>query len=286
MSRHLPPLNALRAFEATSRLGSVRSAALELSVTPGAVTRQIRKLEDWLGQPLFERSYRQITPTPPGYSYAALIGKALDDIDAATRDVAHPAKTTTLRICGYASLIQRWVIPRWSRYYKAHPNVDIRFVTTMDPIAELDKFDGALCLIPGQLRHRVCIPLYPIVVTPVCSPSLLPLTISDLHRTTLLHCASRPMDWLRWTEHAGLDNVHTSAGPVFPDFNLAIQAAVEGLGILLVDEPLAAREIQSGQLVIPFGPKRTTQNSYGLVFPAKHSHADHLTAFAQAISAL
>lgn len=275
MNRTLPPLNALRAFEAAARLESVSKAAEALNVTPGAVSRQIKILEDWLGVPLFIRRHRLIAPTSFGADYLKSVSRAFGIINAATQPVLTRGNAFSFKICSYPSLTQRWLIPRWKAFYERYPRINIQFVTSMDPgnISHAD-FDAAICV--GN-KNSVWqdwsnIHLFDIEAIPVCSPSLVQrngghIAASDLAAQTLIRNASRPDDWTRWFSAAGLDSIDSHTGPIFENFILAIQAAIEGIGILIADRVLVADDLASGRLVQPFGPSRLTQHSFYFVFP-------------------
>ena len=286
MARKLPPLNALRAFESVGRLGSVVQAADELNVTPGAVSRQIKSLEAWCGVELFDRRYRQLLPTKLAQDYLQVLTQALDGIEAATLPITASQAKVVLRLCSYPTVVQRWLIPLWTRYYQSNPELEIQFVTSMDPGAELGAFDAVIMVDqdPVESSNYASLALFDIVIVPVCSPALIAddgLSHDQLSDLTLIHNAARPNDWLRWLTYAKVEGVDAARGPVFENFNLAIQAAMEGLGVLLVDQVLVARELQNGELVQPFGPARKTKNEFRLVYRKSHAKAKALARFAR-----
>ena len=286
-SQELPPLKALRAFEAAGRHRSITRAAEELNVTPGAVSRQVKLLEEWLGVALLIRSHRQINLTDTGRHYIAEISKALSLITHATRPLIKAARSRPLRICSYPTFTQRWLIARWKEFSRQHPHIDFEFSTSLSPMDEpVDSFDALVCL--GHHAEPwegwVALHLYRIEMVPVCSPDLLAahggtISLKDLSKFSLIRGAPRPDDWARWLNDNHITGVASDNGPIFENFNLATQAAIESAGILLADRVLASDELATGRLVQPFGPVRRTQNSFYLIFPHHNATDGRLMIF-------
>jgi LysR family transcriptional regulator, glycine cleavage system transcriptional activator len=276
--RSLPPLNAVRAFEAAARLGSFKDAAAELGVTHGAISQQVRLLEDRLGAPvLFRRSTRRVTLTPAGEALLDEIGPALDRISSAVqrhRARRGEAPAAVLRVNALATFSMRWLLPRLSRFRDEQPDIEVRLATSNDPLDALaetfdviirggpDSFHGfSSRLFLGERR------------LPVCSPALLaklPLEeVSDLARHTLLNVTSMPRLWHDWLVQAGQSRVRPAATLTFDHFFLTIQAAIDGLGVAMGPTALVADDVAAGRLIMPFPDVSLPARSYFAYTPAE-----------------
>jgi len=271
--RHLPSSSALRAFEAAGRHSSFLTAASELNVTPGAVSRRIHSLEEFLGKKLFERRHRSVHLTSIGRSYLSEIQAPLKKISKSSQRIRELDQASTISICSYPTFAIRWLIPRWGSLADTYPNIDLRLTTTLN-VADFDTadYDFAIQIHPENAsRPGLCIEkLLDVDTFPVCSPAL---TTSlnhpdDLTRQTLLHNEPRPSDWKLWLETARADSVDCEAGLWFESSNLAIHAAIEGLGVAIGVEVLIQDELESGRLVAPFTIKRRSHHPIQLVYPA------------------
>src|SRR5690242_5769750 len=207
LRRALPPLNAVRAFEAAARLGSFKEAAIELGVTHGAISQQIRLLEDRLGAPaLFQRSTRRVTLTPAGAAFLEEISPALDRISSAVqrhRATRGEVPAAVLRVNALATFSMRWLLPRLSRFRDERPDIEVRLTTSNDPLDALaDAFDVVIRGGPDSFHGFTSRLFLSERRLPVCSPSLiakLPLKeVSDLARHTLLNVTSMPRLWHDW----------------------------------------------------------------------------------------
>lgn len=269
--RRLPPLGALRAFEAGARLLSFTRAANELCVTQAAISHQVRQLEDWLGVRLFVRRGHTLALTPEGAAYLPELTEAMDRMAAATlrlrRRVDGPLRLTVL-----PSFAMCWLVPRLGRFRALHPQIDLRLTTT----AELwnftsEGFDLAIRSGLGRWQGLRADLLARESLSPVCSPALAagppPLREpADLRRLTLLHDTPRD-GWARWLAHAGIAGVDATAGVAFDDAGLVLQAAAQGQGIALGRLTLAAGALQAGRLVQPFAIALPNDYSYWLAYP-------------------
>jgi LysR family transcriptional regulator, glycine cleavage system transcriptional activator len=252
----LPPLNAIKAFEAAARLGSFTRAAGELGVTHGAVSRQIRLLEDWLGTQLFVRTSRNAVPTQAGADLLAETGLLLDRLAAVSRRLQnHAPATGMLRVSALPTFAMRWLIPRLPEFQRDHPNLELRIVTASTPAEqfrmEVDAVISGPSRQPGWARNRFLGEAY----LPLLSPNLMrerPLRASvDLTRHTLLHAATRREMWLRWLAAADLPELKPDREQIFEHFYFAIQAALEGLGVIMGPVALVSDELRSGRLLAP-----------------------------------
>lgn len=284
---HLPPLNALKTFESAARNLSFAHAAEELHVTPGAVSRQVKALEDWLGGALFVRRHRQVDLTPLGRSYLDAISGPLERIAEATERALAGRIGRPLAICSYPTFALRWLVPRWGRFYDRHPDIDIQLTTSLAPVDfARDPFDAAVRV--GEADQSWpgldSLQLADIVLSPVCSPALLdgprPLrTIADLRHHTRLHGAPRPRDWERWFQAVGAAPVSPAAEITFDTLNLVIQAALEGLGVAIGVQALVADDLAAGRLVQPFPEIRVSRRPFQLVWPKSHGRDPRLAAY-------
>jgi LysR family transcriptional regulator, glycine cleavage system transcriptional activator len=246
--RRLPPLNAVRAFEAAARHASFTRAAEELRVTHGAVSPQVQLLEAWLGVPLFERLNRRVVLTEAGGAYAAEIGAALDRIALATARQAERGRPRLLHVNALATFTLRWLIPRLSGFQVAHPAIEVRLTTSNVPLAQVaEPFDVAIRGGPDSRPGHIARPFLSERRIPVCSPALLqrlPLEEPEqLRQHTLLHAATLPQVWPQWLRVAGVPDLQPQASVTLEHFYLTLQAALDGLGVAMGPERLIADDV-------------------------------------------
>ncbi len=284
VKHELPPLNALRAFEAAARHRSFTQGARELGVTQAAVSHQVRILEDWLGVALFVRRPRALSLTAAGERYFQAALAAFQNLDSASRDLRGQSQRTQLHISVLPSFAARWLVPRLGRFAARHPEFDVRIATSAD-FADFkrDQIDLAIRYgrgsYPGLRAHY----LMGEELFPVCSPDLLagPVPLrspADLVNHTLLHDESRD-DWGRWLAAVGVNPVDARLGPLFTDASLLIQAAVAGQGVGLARRVLVATELAAKRLVRPFAEKLVLDWAYYLVYPHTSDNEPHIQAF-------
>lgn len=287
MSQIFPPLNALRTFECAGRHLSFVHAAKELNVTPGAVSRQVKALEEWLGAPLFRRRHKQVVLTPLGRSYLQAVSEPLERIAAATDRARRQDAERPIAISCYPTFALRWLVPRWGRFYDRHPEIDVQLTTTLQPV-DFSRGDVDAAILVGQGPERWpgldALKLVDVDLLPVCSPRLCEgadalRQASDLSRFTLLHGEPRRQDWLRWLEFAGVGGIDASSGVTFDSLNLSIQAAIEGIGVAIAVRDLVADELAAGRLVQPFGPVRRSGRPFFVVYPPDRLRNRRLRAF-------
>lgn len=256
----LPSLNGMRAFEAAARLGSIKDAAEELHLTPSAISRHIRALEDSIGQPLFERGFRQVTVTVRGSYYArclteafAAIWQATEDVSA--RDSTPRAKPERVRVFCTASIVNLWLADRLPAFRRAHPLVELEILTTGSranvDLSVVDSFDFEIE--PGATL------LVPILLTPVCAPSLLqgPIPLqkpADLLEHHLIH-ECETTRWKLWLEHEGVSRNLARSSSILDDCTLIMREVVNGGGIALADTLMAQDLMAEGKLVAPFASR-------------------------------
>jgi LysR family glycine cleavage system transcriptional activator len=270
----LPPLNALRAFEATARHLSMKRAGEELGVTPGAVSQLVRLLEHRVAVRLFERSHRRLRLTQAGQAYAAPLRHAFRQIAEATRALprAGPGKLTVSAPPAFAI---SWLVPRLGRFRAAHPEITLRISTSrgLSNFAE-DGVDIAIRHGLGRYKGMLCDRIAAIAMIPVCSPNFLaslpapPRVPADLARLRLLHDADH-QEWPLWFQAHGVSDSGPAAldGISFDDQMLLIRAAASGQGIALVTDALAHAELQAGSLMQVLDGGWPQEFAYWLVTP-------------------
>jgi LysR family glycine cleavage system transcriptional activator len=272
--RKLPPLTTLRSFEAAARLLSFSKAAEELNVTHGAVSRAIRHLEDDLGLPLFQRRTRSVQLTPAGASYAIAVRDTLDRLAAATVAIRDQLSQGALNVTTVDSFASKWLLPRLYRFRQKHPEIDVR-LTSSPKLADFvnDGIDIAIRYGRGRYPGLTAEELLREELEPVASPLLLegphPLRVpEDLRHQTLIHDDFQ-IDWATWLRSAGVEGVDAHRGPRFESSVHAVQAAVQGEGVVLGRSALVADDLRNGRLVRLFALSLPSDLAYYVVYPAQ-----------------
>ncbi|MES2401681.1 MAG: LysR substrate-binding domain-containing protein [Pseudomonadota bacterium] len=271
-TRALPPLSALRAFEAAARHRSAKRAADELSVTPTAISHQLRSLEDWLGVPLFIRKPRQLELTAAGRELLGDVGNALDVMAGAVARLRAVPQRRHVTLSTTPAVASRWLLPHVGRLREQHPELDLHIHVTHEPVA-LDGHSADIAIRygsgrwPGLVAHK----LFDNHFVPACSPSLKLKRVQDLPRHGLLHflasqLRSAPIGWAEWQKLARVRGLDTGAGPVFSDETHTVSAAIAGQGVALMSRALIGDELRQGTLVCPFGPELVGE-PFHLVYP-------------------
>ena len=284
MPRRLPPLSTLPSFEAAARHLSFSKAADELHVTHGAVSRAVRHLEDHLRAPLFKRSVRAVHLTQMGQAYAGAVREALERLAAATATVADQQSTGVLNLSTLDSFAAKWLIPRLFRFREAHGDIDVR-LSTSDRLADFvsDGMDIAVRYGRGQYPGIASELLMREEVFPVCSPKLLeganPLkSPGDLKHHVLIHDDFQ-IDWPTWLKVAGVKDVDPHRGPRFGSSFHAVQAAIQGEGVVLGRSALVADDLRAGRLVKPFDLSLPADLAYYVAYPPKALERHKVKAF-------
>ena len=253
--RRLPPLNALRAFEAAGRHANFVRAAEELSITPAAVSQQVRALEEFLGVRLFARRARGVDLTSGGTEYARTLGTLLDQIALATERVRLAGQPLRLTIATTPSFAARWLMPRLAGFLDRHPDYDVR-LSASNALADFARqdIDIAVRYGTGNWSGLHATLLVATELCPVCSPSFRrgsrPLQVpADLPPRMLLRLERD--EWPRWLAAAGLAQ-RSAQGAQFSDIGLLIQAAVTGQGVALGQSVIVADDLAAGHLIEPF----------------------------------
>ena len=283
MKRDLPPLNALRAFEASARLSSMRRAAHELNVTPSAVSQQVQNLEQWVGFPLLERRARQLQPTAQGRSYLGAISAALDQIAAATAELAAGRMPRSICVTCTPGFAVQWLVPRLQQFQDLHPEIDVR-IDASTRLLDLRTEDVDLAVRHGTGRYPglVSEKLLDDDLVPVASPRLLAgkgrvKKAADLLHHRLLHIETRD-DWRLWFAAQGIE-IDWRRGPLLIDTAIGVQAAVAGKGAILVRPSLIGDELAGHRLVAPLRQGLSKGMAYYLAYPPEAMTQPAVRAF-------
>jgi len=285
MSDAIPSLNALRAFAVAARHLNLTTAAAELFVTPSALSHQIRGLEKALGISLFERTGKGLILTRAGQRLLPGIRDGFEQISQAVAQLREDREENVLTVSMLSTFAMRWFIPRLARFQQAHPDIDVRISTSVALVDfKREDIDCAIRSGAGNWPDVTAIRLFAEKLMPVCSPTLAtpeaPLNKpEDLQYHTLLHARLRPDDWRVWLHSAGAGELKPAHEQVFETRNFAIQAAVDGLGVAIIDPSLAAKEIQSGRLIQPFAHILTAESAWYLVYPERAAQGRRIAAF-------
>jgi LysR family transcriptional regulator, glycine cleavage system transcriptional activator len=270
MLRRLPPLNALKAFEAAARHQSFTKAAQELCVTQGAVSHQVKALEAALGLKLFSRERQRLIITEAGRDYLAVLRDAFDRIALGTARLVERQRSGVLTVSTSPDFAAKWLVGRLGRFAEAHPAIDLRVAATLEHVdfarEEVDLAvrhgDGNW---PGLKVARLCAE----ELFPVCSPKLTAgrkrlRKPADLLRLPLLRLSDES-EWPRWLEAAGVAGAPAALGPVMNRASMVIDAAIDGQGVALARTTLAAADLLAGRLVRPFATALPLVKSYWIV---------------------
>lgn len=290
--KRLPPLNALRVFEAAARHLSFTKAAEELHVTPGAVSQQIKALEDFLQTPVFRRQKRSLLLTDEAQASLPILREGFDKLAEAGKILAAKADSSRLTVSVAPSLASKWLVPRLDRFQAAHPEIDVWVSADMDVVDfAVDDVDLAIRYGPGQYPDLEVEHLMAEKIVPVCSPQLMtgahPLkSPEDLTHHTLLHDSSTDKDpncptWPMWLKAAGVCHKEGERGLKFNQSSLVIEAAVAGKGVALAKAALALADLEAARLVIPFDLTTPTDFAYYIVNPPSKSSSAAVGAFKQ-----
>lgn len=286
MSDRLPPLTALRAFEAAARHMSFAKAAAELNVTPAALSYQIKALEADLGLPVFHRLNRAVTLTEAGRSLAPGTAEAFAALQSAWSAAKKLTNTDVLTVTAGPAFTAKWLAPRMYEFAQAHPKIELRFLATLRlSDFDRDEVDVAIRFGLGQDQGVYARPLLQDWVTPMMTPELAAdyPTPAALAQATLVHDDStsffrQPTDWAAWAAAAEAP-LDTSHGPRFSQADHAIDAAVAGAGVVLGRVSLATRELAAGRLVAPFDLGLICEAKYSFICPKGHETRPHIAAF-------
>lgn len=286
MRRKIPSNTSLMAFEAAARHGSFARAAGELALTEGAISRQIGRLEAFLGVTLFERIGNRVRLLPNGERYATQVRELLDRLDRDSQYlIGQPSDGASLDVAVIPTFAVRWLIPRLSRFRQAHPNITVHLAERMDPFVLAGSgFDAAIHFEHPAWTGMRTYPLLHEVLVPVCHPGLLTgdKGIADLDKLPRLHRRQNPEAWQRYAEESGIPLAHPAIGARFDLHAMLIEAALAGLGVALVPRLYVETELAQGRLVAPWPEGKTTSKTFCLVLPESIGlSAEPIKAFAR-----
>jgi len=286
MAERLPPLIAVRYFEAASRHLSFTKAAQELHVTHSAISHQIKALEEWLGVPLFRRLNRSIVLTEAGQTYVRPVREALEKLGDASRALKSREQSGTLTVSVMPSFAAKFMVPRLGGFRRAHPDIDVR-ISASERLVDFAREDVDIAVRfgrgtwPGLRIDR----LIRETLFVVCSPKLrrgpVPLKApADLLHHTLMHDSDWPESmWVRWLAAAGVKADKLKPALSFNYSNLMIQAAIDGLGVALVQEALVRDDLATGRLIKPFEVNMPSDYAYYIVSPEATAERPKVAAF-------
>ena len=287
--RRLPPLNALRAFEAAARHLNFSRAADELSVTPGAVSQQIQNLEDYVGVALFKRTPKGLLLTDPAQIALPALREAFDRLAEAASMLTAAVDGRRLTVSVAPSFAAKWLVPRLGQFEALHPQVDVWISAGMELVDfNSGEIDIAIRYGAGRYPGLEVVRLMQETVIPVTSPALLesqPLNDpADLANHILLHDGSPDADescpdWTMWLAARGVRGVDGTRGPRFNQSSLVIEAAVGGRGVALAKRALAQADLDAGRLVSPFQITTAVDFAYYLVHPKPKGRLPQVKAF-------
>jgi LysR family transcriptional regulator, glycine cleavage system transcriptional activator len=288
-----PPLNALRAFEAAARHLSLTKAALELNVTPGALSHQIRGLEEHLGVKLFDRGVRSIALTAAGKALQPGLQAGFLQIRDALTSLNRLGDARVLVVSAPPGFTSKWLAPRLYRFSIAHPEIDVRISSSLNNANfTADGVDAAirnLPVDPGQDEGLEVEKLIDLTLAPVCSPAFIkehgPLTTPDMlkglpliHDESLSGRAKMPT-WADWFAAAGVKDADVSRGLRFSSADHALDATAEGAGVLLTFDALAYDDLRTGRLVMPFALSLPSRRCYAFVCLKRQRESANVQAF-------
>ncbi len=283
--RQLPYLNGIRAFEVAARCGSFALAAVELNVTPAAVSRMVRLLEQRLGVQLFERSANRLSLTASGTAYVVGLGPIFDALILLTDQVKTLSGGRTLTIGVGPTFAIRWLIPRLADFYDVAPDIDVRITTGGVAAPFADDWTCGVKLGHGKWPGLIAEKMFGADLIPVCSPQLARRFKEprDLKGVTFIKVAHAREDWPLWLKAAGLPST-AAKGPTFEFYGQALQAAADGVGVALGIRPYIDDDLDAGRLAAPFKLSVPKGSDWYLIFREARRNEASFAAFRQWIT--
>lgn len=284
MRRRVPPLNALRTFEAVARNGSFTRAAEELFVTEPAVSRAVKVLEDHFQTQLFERQPRGLALTAEAKVLLPTVQASLDAIADVSRELYRASERPSLRLLVTPHVCAHWLMPRLGGFLRAHPDLDLHITSSVEmEDVMVSPFDAAIWWGSGDWERYECRPLFRRVRVPACAPSLAgaasPVEFArHFDAMTLLHEFDY-QDWNEWLEASPIARKKAVRGIVFSSYDSVIEAAVNGLGVALPLLPMLTPHVEDGRLVLPLGTDHGLPVTYYLVYPKDGDMSETAAAF-------
>lgn len=282
--RFLPSISSLRALEALDRLGSASAAAAELSLTQGAVSRQLQALERQLGLDLVDRAQKKLSLTPQAHDYAAEIRTSLNQIAQATLRLQTAPLSGTLNLAILPAFGMRWLMPRLPEFARLHPDVTINMTTRLEPFSfASEAFDAAIHFGQAEWPGTQAMLLKSEQLVPVCAPDLVGARglkgPKDILSLPLLHIQTRPEAWSDWFKAHGVTPPPTVGGTMSDQFSTITQAALHGLGVALMPDYLVEQDVATGRLMALHPAPTETRGAYYLVWPTSKAQMSALVKF-------
>ncbi|WP_158537132.1 LysR family transcriptional regulator [Humitalea rosea] len=261
----LPPLADLQAFALVGKTQSLTRAAALLNVTQPAVSKRIRALEAWVGRPLLERRANRIRLTEAGVAFSTTLGEGFAVLQGATDALMKPA-TGPLRVRAYTTWALRWLIPRLPQYYRLQSDHTVEVTTSLLPVDfSADAVDVAVRMAPGDARLPGATRLWRHAVMPYAAPILAEAARANPAAATQLASLARPQDWPAWGAAHG---IAVADRPIFfESTSLAIEAAIQGMGVVIASPMLVAEDVRLGRLIPVGAEPLDTQDFYWLLLP-------------------
>lgn len=286
MRKRLPPLNALRTFEAAARNGSFKHAAEELCVSHSAISHQIKQLERRLGVELFSRKSRAVELTKAGRAYYPVLRGAFDRIAEGTERIFKPNEPGILTVQSYSTFAIRWLIPRLPGFRALRPDIQVRLHTSQSDV-DFEHDDVDVCVMIGNRAHNGVQYdyLFSSQVFPVCSPALLDRKPAlnkpeDLATQTILQVYPSEKDWWVWLEENDVQGIDPDSGLQFDSYDMALNTAMQGLGVALGIEPFVNRDLEAGLLLEAFpGMRVYTRGDWFMACRNERAETDKVASF-------
>lgn len=281
----IPPLNSLRAFEVAARHLSFTRAADELCVTQGAISRSVKALENYLGEPLFRRTARGLALTERSEPFARRLTEGYSLLSEATDSFLGVTASPVLTVRTYTSFMIGFLMPNLPEFQVAHPQIKVRLVSLTDRTnLAREQVDVRIRYGRGQWKDVSSTLLFHDRLRPVCSPKLLdpakrPYPIEIIRDHQLLHQHLRLGDWPDWLSKVGGDDIQPKSEVVFDESSLVYQGAIDGVGIAMAQKAFFQREIADGRLVEPFDEELTRDLGYYLTVPNNRRDCEHVRLF-------
>ncbi len=287
-----PSLKAVSTFEAAARHESFKGAADELSLTPSAISHQVRQLEQQLGVKLFHRLTGGLSITDAGAAYLKMLSPAFSEIDEATRQIMQLEYSDQLTIRSAPSFAKKWLLDHLPGFLEQYPDIDVKIIATSEIFDFRKKsIDVAIYYSQSNWPEHVVQPLLSERVLPMCSPDFKQQTEAlrtpeDLAKLHLIHTERNLVSWKMWLTERGVAVGEGLRGICLDPSELAIEAAVRGVGIVLESDLLAAQELADGSLVPALEDSESEIVSYYLAYPEDHRDIPKVAAFADWITGL
>lgn len=283
--KKLPPLKSLKGFESAARLRSFRKAAEELSVTHPAITHQIHMLEQDLGVLLFDRSGRSVELTREGIIFYPVVREALETLIRGSESMRRINQSNVLRIQTYVTVSIRWLSRRLSKFRAIHPDAELRLISSVhEQSFDEENADIGLVFNRGEADSRYgWKPLFYSSLRPICSPDLVSgrsdLSIHELKALPLIHVTSEAWQWSDWFQEQVSDNNYGHKNLYVDSTAVALEMAMDGEGVMLINGPFAERDLMAGRLIIPCAYELENFGVWGLAYKKELEESPLVDAF-------